>query len=61
MHQKISAGPKRDLYIYFLKGRLKTESGVFQNNFIGNWEEEDDSFLFFSSPALRQIQSLLNR
>ena len=61
MHQKISAGPKRDLYIYYLKGRLKTESGVFQNNFIGNWEEEDDSFLFFSSPALRQIQSLLNR
>jgi hypothetical protein len=61
MHQKISTGPKRDLYIYYLKGRLKTESGMFQNNFIGNWEEEDDSFLFFSSPALRQIQSLLNR
>jgi ribosomal protein L11 methyltransferase len=52
MHQKISAGPKRDLYIYFLKGRLKAESGMFQNNFIGNWEEEDDSFLFFSSDVI---------
>jgi ribosomal protein L11 methyltransferase len=59
MHQKISAGPKRDLYIYYLKGRLKPEGGMFQNNFIGNWEEEDDSFLFFSSPASLQIQNLL--
>ena len=61
MHQKISTGPCRDLFIYYLKGRLKAESRVFQNNFIGNWEEEDDSFLFFSSPASRQIQSLLYR
>jgi len=61
MHQKIGAGPGRDLFIYYLKGRLKAESGVFQNNFIGNWEEEDDSFLFFSSPASGQIQSLLYR
>jgi ribosomal protein L11 methyltransferase len=32
---------------------------MFQNNFLGNWQEEDDSFLFFSSPASRQIQNLL--
>lgn len=57
--EKISAGPRRDLFIYYLKGRLKAASGMFQNNFIGNWQEDDDSFLFFSSPASRQIQSLL--
>ena len=57
--EKISAGPRRDLFIYYLKGRLKAASGMFQNNFIGNWQEEDDSFLFFSSPASRQIQNLL--
>ena len=34
---------------------------MFQTNFIGHWEEEDDSFLFFSGPALRQIQSLLSQ
>ncbi len=56
---KISARPGRDLYIYYLKGRLKAERGMFQNNFIGTWEEEEDSFLFFSSPASRQIRNLL--
>jgi ribosomal protein L11 methyltransferase len=59
MHQNASADPSRDLFIYYLKGRLKPECGMFQKNFIGNWEEEDDSFLFFSSPASRQIQNLL--
>jgi ribosomal protein L11 methyltransferase len=57
---KISAGPSRDLFIYYLKGRLKAASEMFQNNFIGTWEEEGDSFIFFSSPASRQIESLLN-
>ena len=56
---KISADPGGDLFIYYLKGRLKAASGMFQNNFIGNWQEDDDSFLFFSSPASRQIQNLL--
>ena len=60
MHRMISTDPRRDLFIYYLKGRLKAESGIFQTNFIGNWEEEDDSFLFFSSPASRQIKNLLN-
>ena len=56
---KISIGPGRDLYIYYLKGRLKTVGGMFQDSFIGTWQEDDDSFLFFSSPASRQIQNLL--
>lgn len=57
----MGVGPGRDLFIYYLKGRVKAESGIFQENFIGNWEEESDSFLFFSSPALQQIQDLLFR
>jgi ribosomal protein L11 methyltransferase len=32
---------------------------MFQENFIGNWEEEDYSFLFFSSPAQHEIDDLL--
>ena len=28
---------------------------------IGNWEEEEDSFLFFSEPAYEQVESLLSR
>ena len=31
------------------------------DNYIGNWEEEEDSFLFFSQPALEQVESLLSR
>ncbi|MGB9442922.1 MAG: 50S ribosomal protein L11 methyltransferase [Desulfobacterales bacterium] len=58
--EMISAGPSRDLFIYYLKGRLTAASGMFQNNFIGTWQEEEDSFIFFSSPAARQIENLLN-
>lgn len=58
---KAGVGPGRDLFIYYLKGRPKIERGLFQKNFIGNWEEENDSFLFFSSPASGQIESLLLR
>ena len=57
--QEINAMPRRNLFIYYLKGRLKTASGMFQNNFLGNWQEDDDSFLFFSSPASGQVQNLL--
>jgi ribosomal protein L11 methyltransferase len=58
--QNTSIDPDGDLFIYYLKGRLKTESGLFRTNFIGNWQENDDSFLFFSSPASRQIENLLS-
>jgi ribosomal protein L11 methyltransferase len=57
--QKINAMPRQDLFIYYLKGRLKTASGMFQDNYLGNWQEDDDSFLFFSSPASGQVQNLL--
>lgn len=51
--------PFEDLFIYYLKGRLKPSGHQFKSNFIGNWEEEDDSILFFSSAADRQIDRLL--
>lgn len=51
--------PYGDLYIYYLQGRLKPEQDIFQDNFIGNWEEEDFSFLFFSSPARSELAKLL--
>jgi ribosomal protein L11 methyltransferase len=61
MHQKASAGPCQELYIYYIKGRLKADSVMLYNDFLGNWEEEDDSFLFFSRPAAGQIENLLGR
>ena len=53
--------PDQNLFIYYLKGRLGANCKIQFENFIGNWEEENDSFLFFSSPAMPQIQDLLNR
>jgi ribosomal protein L11 methyltransferase len=61
MRQDAGIGPDGELYIYYLKGRLKPEKRMFQKNFIGNWEEEGDSILFFSSAANRQIERVLLR
>ncbi len=52
--------PYQDLYIYYLSGRLPhCESPG--PNFLGNWQEEDTSFLFFSSPAQVQVETLVNK
>jgi ribosomal protein L11 methyltransferase len=61
MHPKAGISPDQQLYIYYLEGRLKPENRSFEENFIGNWEEEGDSFLFFSSAADRQIEQVLLR
>jgi len=61
MHPKASAGPYQELFIYYLKGRLKPDGKTLPDNCIGNWEEEEDSFLFFSQPACEQVESLLSR
>jgi len=55
------AGPYQELFIYYLKGRLKADGKTLPDNCIGNWEEEDDSFLFFSRPAFEQVENLLSR
>jgi len=55
------AGPHQELYIYYLKGRLKVDGTILPDTCIGNWEEEEDSFLFFSRPAQEQVERLLSR
>ncbi len=40
-----------DLYIYYLEGRVPSVREFFNHHFIGNWEEDGFSFLFFSEPA----------
>jgi ribosomal protein L11 methyltransferase len=51
--------PYNKLFIYFFDGRLKPVSRHFGSSFIGNWEEGDTSFLFFSEPADDRIDQLL--
>ena len=54
-------GPHQELFIYYLKGRLKIDGKTLPDDCIGNWEEEEDTFLFFSRPALEQVKTILSR
>ena len=43
--------PYPQLYIYHLDAPVPCDRTFFGESFIGNWEEEGSSFLFFSEPA----------
>jgi ribosomal protein L11 methyltransferase len=53
------SAPYRDLYIYYLEGRLAPGHKFADDEFIGNWEEDDFSFLFFSQPSDKKVERLL--
>ena len=53
--------PEMDLFIYYLEGRLVSEDEISDGNFMGNWEEGDTSFLFFSKPRPELIERLLTK
>jgi ribosomal protein L11 methyltransferase len=50
--------PCSELFIYYLEGALQEDpSGL--KHFIGNWQEDGFSFLFFTEPSLDQVQDLV--
>lgn len=51
--------PYKDLYIYYLEGRINPDHGIFGAEFIGNWEEDNFSFLFFKTPSREKIDEIL--
>ncbi len=54
--------PYQDLYIYLIQGPVSGEDEViFGEGYLGNWVEDDCSFLFFSEPRPEVIQQLLKR
>jgi len=57
--RRTDISPHKDLYIYYLKGRLNPANEMLPDDFIGKWEEDEYSFLFFSSPANGYIKGLL--
>jgi ribosomal protein L11 methyltransferase len=59
IREKSGACPYHNLYIYHLGGRLTSQTQIPQECFIGNWEDDDFSFLFFSDPAYDEIKKLL--
>jgi len=54
------ASPYKNLYIYYLKGHLSSDKEISYKDFIGNWEEDEFSFLFFSRPSKKKVEDLLN-
>ncbi len=49
--------PYQELYIYYLEGRLAATVSLDAPDFIGNWEEDGFTFLFFACSA----DALINR
>lgn len=52
--------PGSDLYIYYLEGRVPPREMLRDKDFIGNWEEEGFSFLFFKHPAENKVHRIIN-
>ncbi|MDY6906349.1 MAG: 50S ribosomal protein L11 methyltransferase [Thermodesulfobacteriota bacterium] len=52
--------PYDRLYIYYIKGRPDTRNAPMGDSFIGHWEEDDCSFLFFSQPADTIVADVMN-
>ena len=57
MHKNV---PYKNLYIYYIEGRLKPDGAVSDKDFIGNWEEDEFTFLFFSEPAHEKVETILS-
>lgn len=51
--------PYDRLYIYYMDGRAKTVPHTLGDAFIGNWIEDEFSFLFFSCPSDEVVDRLL--
>ena len=52
--------PYQNLYIYYLHGHVTPDKEVFDNNFIGCWQEDEFSFLFFSKPSHDKVNKILS-
>jgi ribosomal protein L11 methyltransferase len=53
--------PYGDLHIYYLQGRVTNENCLIGDGYIGNWEEDGHSFLFFKDPSPQVIEALVIR
>jgi ribosomal protein L11 methyltransferase len=58
--EEFTDNPYKELYIYYLHGRLKLVDKICGSDFIGNWQEDDFSFLFFSKPSPDKVSKILS-
>lgn len=48
--------PESVLHIYYLAGTIPKEHRIINEAFVGNWEEDGFSFLFFLQPSLVEVE-----
>jgi len=53
--------PYSKLYIYEIKGDILDIEGADEKDFIGSWNEEGTSFLFFTHPQDKLVNKLLEK
>jgi len=51
--------PDTQLFIYYIEGIIPAHHDINAANFIGNWVEDNFSFLFFTEPAKDQVDEIL--
>ena len=61
MLRKIVMIPYQDLYIYEISGKLPGSRDYFKEDFVGCWNEDDVSFLFFSAPHDKEVNVFLRK
>lgn len=53
--------PDSTLYIYYIHGRFPVSQKFPSPDFLGNWEEDGFSFLFFRSPLPNLVEDLIKQ
>ena len=51
--------PDTELFIYYVEGIIPPHHRIDNDHFIGNWVEDDFSFLFFTQPATEEVLQTL--
>ncbi len=51
--------PDSTLHIYYIQGRISKDNKIVHKNYIGNWEEDGFSFLFFLQTATKTVEKLV--
>jgi ribosomal protein L11 methyltransferase len=53
--------PYETLYIYEICGEIQGSRNFFKEDFIGCWNEQESSFLFFSQPHDEEVEALVDQ
>lgn len=53
--------PDTQLHIYYIEGIIPTDHTIDAENYVGNWVEDNFSFLFFTQPAKQQVMEIIQQ